>query len=88
MATPSPYRGADGRKHEATLVKLPKVERKDPPAVLEKGSFTFGYCKSCDWTGPARRARDKAVRDAVRHEEACPGRARVRVGVLGDDPRP
>ncbi|GAA1885441.1 hypothetical protein GCM10009814_14330 [Lapillicoccus jejuensis] len=81
-------RGADGRKHEATLVKLPKVEREDSPAVVEKGSFTFGYCKSCDWTGPARRARDKAVRDAVRHDGACPGKPNVRVGVLDGDPRP
>jgi hypothetical protein len=41
----------------------------------ERGSFTFGTCHGCGWTGPGRRARAVAARDAAGHLEAgCPGR--------------
>ena len=40
----------------------------------ERGSFTFGICHGCGWSGPGRRARAVAARDAVRHLEAgCDG---------------
>lgn len=35
-------------------------------AVAERGSFAFARC-SCGWTGPARRARDRARQDAQEH---------------------
>ena len=40
----------------------------------ERGSFTFGTCHGCGWSGPGRRARALAAQDAVRHLEAgCDG---------------
>src|SRR5690349_18123475 len=56
----------EGNKHHATL------ERVDADSTQEDGSFVLGYCKSCDWTGPARRARDKARKDALAHSDECP----------------
>jgi hypothetical protein len=42
--------------------------------VVDRGSFTFGTCRGCGWTGPGRRARATAAQDAVRHAEAgCAG---------------
>lgn len=35
-------------------------------AVAENGSFAFANC-TCGWSGPARRARDRARRDAKAH---------------------
>jgi hypothetical protein len=51
----------------------------DPPgpaAVTEdRGSFTHGICDDCGWSGPGRRARAAAARDAVRHlQTGCAGR--------------
>ncbi|WP_329316166.1 hypothetical protein [Streptomyces sp. NBC_01262] len=34
--------------------------------TVEKGPFTHATC-TCGWRGPARRARDRARRDAVEH---------------------
>ncbi|NJP46995.1 hypothetical protein [Actinacidiphila epipremni] len=34
--------------------------------VVERGSFVTARC-SCGWRGPARRARDRARRDAADH---------------------
>ncbi|MFB0626658.1 hypothetical protein [Streptomyces sp. AB3(2024)] len=34
--------------------------------TAERGSFCLAVC-SCGWTGPARRSRDLARRDAARH---------------------
>ncbi|WP_335981209.1 hypothetical protein [Streptomyces sp. CA2R106] len=34
--------------------------------VVERGSFASARC-SCGWKGPARRARDRARRDAAEH---------------------
>ncbi|MFC3805904.1 hypothetical protein [Terrabacter sp. MAHUQ-38] len=70
-----------GRKHQATL------EPVDQHGTQDDGAFAFGYCKSCDWTGPARRARDKARKDAVAHQDDCPSKGKVRIGVSEDDPR-
>jgi hypothetical protein len=70
-----------GRKRHATL------EPVDQHGTNDDGAFAFGYCKSCDWTGPARRARDKARKDAIAHQDECPSKGKVRVGVSDDDPR-
>ena len=67
-----------GNELHATLEKV------DAHHTQEVGSFVLGYCKSCDWTGPARRAREKAVRDALAHADDCPGKGKVRLGV-GED---
>jgi hypothetical protein len=71
----------EGHKHQATL------ERVDADTTQEDGSFVLGYCKSCDWTGPARRARDKARKDALAHADECPSKGKVRLGVSEEDPR-
>ena len=68
-----------GHEHRATLSRV-----EASASVRENGSFVFGYCKSCDWVGPARRARAKAGRDALGHEPNCEGRGKVRIGVTGD----
>ncbi|MFC6984330.1 hypothetical protein [Streptomyces cirratus] len=34
--------------------------------TAERGAFCLAVC-SCGWTGPARRSRDLARRDATRH---------------------
>ncbi|AEW94942.1 MULTISPECIES: hypothetical protein [Streptomycetaceae] len=34
--------------------------------TAERGAFAFARC-SCGWQGPARRARDRARRDAAEH---------------------
>jgi hypothetical protein len=65
-----------GNPHHATLIRV-----EDPVSVREDGSFTFGYCKSCNWVGSARRARGKARQDAIAHLPECPGKGKVRIGV-------
>ncbi|WP_443071749.1 hypothetical protein [Streptomyces sp. NBC_01477] len=35
-------------------------------SVVERGSFAGALC-TCGWKGPARRARDRARRDAREH---------------------
>ncbi|MEE4545709.1 hypothetical protein V2S66_27540 [Streptomyces sp. V4-01] len=35
-------------------------------SVVERGAFAVALC-SCGWKGPARRARDRARRDAGEH---------------------
>ncbi|MBT2405278.1 MULTISPECIES: hypothetical protein [unclassified Streptomyces] len=35
-------------------------------STAERGSFCLAIC-SCGWTGPARRSRDLARKDATRH---------------------
>ncbi|WP_277034575.1 hypothetical protein [Actinacidiphila oryziradicis] len=53
------------------MLNLP-AERPHAPAlphrtsVTENGSFAIANC-TCGWRGPARRARDRARRDATRH---------------------
>ncbi len=68
-----------GQTHRATLTRVEEVE--ESVSVREDGSFTFGYCKSCNWVGSARRARSKARQDAIAHLDDCPGKAKVRIGV-------
>ena len=72
---------SDGVKHHATL------EPVDRHGTHDAGAFAFGYCKSCDWTGPARRARDKARKDAVAHQDDCSSKGKIKIGVSDDDPR-
>jgi len=72
---------SDGVKHRATLHPV------DQHGTHEDGAFAFGYCKSCDWTGPARRARNKARKDADAHQDECPSKGKIRIGVSDDDPR-
>lgn len=64
-----------GIKHVDTL----KVEVPEKFLTKDEGSFTFGYCKSCDWRGPGRRARDKARKDAAAHSEVCEGKGKTTV---------
>jgi hypothetical protein len=66
----------EGLRHRATLTKV-----EEQVSVREDGSFTFGFCKSCNWVGPARRARGKARRDAETHLPDCTGGGKVRIGV-------
>ena len=75
-------RDAEGDKHRATLEKLAKAH---DDGTQEDGAFSFGYCKSCDWTGPARRAREKARKDAVSHQSECGGKGKIRIGVREHD---
>ena len=67
----------DGQKRRATISSVGD----DPVVTREEGSFTFGYCKSCNWVGPARRARGKARRDAEAHLPDCARSGKVRIGV-------
>ena len=68
-----------GQTHHATLTRI-----EESASVREDGSFTFGYCKSCNWAGSVRRARGKARRDAIAHLPECPGKGNVRIGVSKD----
>ncbi|MET9961113.1 hypothetical protein ABZ128_19010 [Streptomyces sp. NPDC006326] len=50
---------------------LPRpAERPSSPghttSTAERGSFCLAVC-TCGWTGPARRSRDLARKDATRH---------------------
>jgi hypothetical protein len=77
---------SEGVKHHAQLERVDDAGRQ--PFTQDDGAFAFGYCKSCDWTGPARRARDKARRDALAHMDECPeGTGKIRIGISEDDPR-
>lgn len=69
---------SDSHGHRATT---PLVRLEDD-LTKENGSFAFGYCKSCDWTGRARRSRDKAREDARHHRENCSGKGKVRLGAI------
>lgn len=56
------------------------LEEEPDHGTKDVGSFTYGYCKSCDWHGHGRRARDKARRDALLHAAECPKKGKIRVG--------
>lgn len=71
---------SEGGKHRAILEPL------DQQSTRDDGAFAFGYCKSCDWTGPARRARDKARKDALAHQDDCPSKGKIRIGRSENDP--
>lgn len=70
---------SDSHGHRTTT---PLVPLEDEP-TKEEGNFAFGYCKSCDWTGRARRSRDKARRDAREHRGDCSGKGKVMLGATG-----
>lgn len=38
-------------------------------SLTERGSFTHGVCRVCDWVGPGRRAPRSAAVDAELHAE-------------------
>jgi len=65
-----------GDKHTTHLVPL------DEELTREHGSFAFGYCTSCDWTGRARRSRDKARDDAQQHRTQCDGTGTTMLGAI------
>lgn len=65
-----------GDKHTTHLVHL------DEELTKEDGSFAFGYCKSCDWTGRARRSREKARDDARHHRAECDGKGKIMLGAI------
>ena len=72
---------SDGEEHHATLEPI------DLHGTQDTGAFALGYCKSCDWTGPARRAREKARKDAIAHQDDCPSNGNIRIGLSDEDPR-
>ena len=37
--------------------------------------------------GPARRAREKARKDAIAHQDDCPSNGNIRIGLTDKDPR-
>lgn len=39
----------------------------DTPGIVDDGNFSYGVCHVCEWRGNARRAREKARRDAAEH---------------------
>ncbi|MFD5750977.1 hypothetical protein [Streptomyces sp. NPDC127033] len=59
-ASPAPPAPADAAAHTATTV--------------ERGSFCLARC-TCGWSGPARRARDRARADADNHADGHAGTA-------------
>lgn len=59
--------------------QVPREEPQQPGDMREKGSFAYGYCKTCDWQGSGRRAREKARRDALEHAELCSGKHKPRI---------
>lgn len=71
-------RQKNAAKHVAVELELKGKPKNDPP-VEDVGSFTFGYCTSCDWRGRARRSRDKARDDAREHAGDCRGKGKVHV---------
>ncbi|RKT79019.1 hypothetical protein DFJ68_2474 [Terracoccus luteus] len=76
-----------GRRHQVTIEKVDAEPDDGVRVTKDDGAFAFGYCKSCDWTGPARRAREKARKDATAHQDDCPKKGKVRIGVSDDDLR-
>lgn len=67
-----------GLSHKELKAAVPREEPVDH-GTKEKGSFTYGYCKSCGWEGGGRRARDKARRDALEHSAFCAKKGKIRV---------
>ncbi|WP_329202661.1 MULTISPECIES: hypothetical protein [unclassified Streptomyces] len=56
--------------HTKAILSTPLARDRGEPAhttsTAERGAFCLAVC-SCGWTGPARRSRDLARRDAGRH---------------------
>ncbi len=60
----------------------PAIPGTDTPGsahVVDRGSFTHAHCEPCGWTGPGRRSRAVARRDATDHTEGecAPDRERL-----------
>ncbi|KNX38237.1 hypothetical protein [Luteipulveratus halotolerans] len=69
--------------HKEIKAEVPR-EEPDDDGTHEKGSFAYGYCKTCDWQGHARRSRDKARRDALEHKLTCKGKHPVRMATTDE----
>ncbi|MFF4648007.1 hypothetical protein [Streptomyces sp. NPDC001389] len=63
----APFTPAPGPRHPADTAQAPAGHT---TSTAERGSFCLAVC-SCGWTGPARRSRDLARRDATRHTSAA-----------------
>ena len=60
------------RRGEAVEAVVPQAAPAERPEVREKGSFVFGACAECEWTGPGRRSRSAAEADAREHgQKGC-----------------
>jgi hypothetical protein len=71
--TDAPTAPADGRPQ--TDGGPPNDNHAARAGTEDRGSFTHGTCGDCGWSGPGRRARAVAARDAVRHlQTGCAGR--------------
>lgn len=71
--------------HKQLKKQVPRDEASAPLGdSYDKGNFTYGYCKSCDWVGSARRARDSARRDALEHAALCSGKHKPRVATIDE----
>ncbi|MHC3464294.1 MULTISPECIES: hypothetical protein [Streptomyces] len=64
------------RVYEDSPARPDSAARAPAPAhttsTVERGSFCIARC-ACGWSGPARRARDRARTDAHDHETAAAG---------------
>jgi hypothetical protein len=69
MAAPRPSSYAD--RSPELAAPAPAVGPEPGPGhvaeVIESGSFARAVCTTCDWRGPARRARAFAVTDIEEH---------------------
>jgi hypothetical protein len=45
--------------------------------IEDRGSFSYGVCRVCGWSGPGRRSRRVATVDAQGHLSECPAGARM-----------
>ncbi|MFJ8214989.1 hypothetical protein [Streptomyces sp. NPDC096033] len=59
----APFTAVPGPRHPAADAQPPTGHT---TSTAERGSFCLAVC-SCGWTGPARRSRDLARKDATRH---------------------
>lgn len=51
--------------------KQAAVLKKERSLYVDQGNFSHGTCVGCSWTGPGRRARSRAIEDAVEHVKDC-----------------
>ncbi|MFD8146063.1 hypothetical protein [Streptomyces sp. NPDC059708] len=59
----APFTAVPDPRHPAEPAQTPSGHT---TSTAERGSFCLAVC-SCGWTGPARRSRDLARKDATRH---------------------
>lgn len=72
-------RGVKGTKTLEVEVKKDHIE--------DVGSFSFGYCTTCEWRGPGRRSRAKARDDVEAHKADCPIKSEPKVQVAEGEVR-